>query len=161
MLGKQGAMSQPNSSGRIRAPRTAVLLPASIRERGRARAPGRLIDISRGGCRIEYYFAGLQPGCWVWLSVSGLATQYCRVAWCCDAFAGLEFAAPLEEAVVERLAAEGSSDDLGTVRALRDTSARCRDLEGASTAGFAAELASLGRDCEKYALVARLRRSWG
>jgi hypothetical protein len=160
MVDKRPPMSQPNSSGGMRAPRSAVLLPASLRERGRARAPGRLIDISTGGCRIEY-FHDLQPGCWVWLSVSGLETQYCRVAWCRDSFAGLEFAAPLQEAVVERLAAEGSSDDLGTIRALRDASARCRDVEGASAANFAAELASLGRDCEKYALVARLRRRWG
>ena len=153
-------MSHPKSPEGMRAPRSAVLVPASIRERDRARAPARLIDISTGGCRVEYR-AGLQPASWLWLSVTGLETQYCRVVWCRDAFAGLEFAAALQKEVVERLVSENSSDDLGSIRALRDTSARCLYLEGASAADPAAELASLGRDCGKYALIARLRQSWG
>ena len=27
---------------------------------------------------------------WVLLSIAGLETQYCRIAWCCEEFAGLE-----------------------------------------------------------------------
>ena len=37
------------------------------------------------------------------LTIAGLEMQYCRVVWRCHEFAGIEFATPLAEAVLERL----------------------------------------------------------
>ena len=71
-------------------------LNATIREPGRSRVGVRVIDMSTHGCRIEST-SGTSPDTWVLLSIAGLETQYCRVAWACHEFAGLEFATPLSE----------------------------------------------------------------
>ena len=40
---------------------------------------------------------------WVPPTIAGLETQYCRVVWACHEFAGVEFATPLAETVLDRL----------------------------------------------------------
>src|SRR6266550_3623147 len=91
--------SQPE---RRRAPRTALRLTASIREPGRSRTSARVIDLSTRGCRIETN-SSASADSWLLLTIAGLETQYCRVVWSCHEFAGVEFATPLTEAVLDRL----------------------------------------------------------
>ena len=92
-------MSQPDTRPdgqpeRRKVPRTALRLNATIREPGRSRTAARVIDISTHGCRIEAT-SGASVDSWLLLSIAGLETQYCRVAWRCHEFAGIEFATPL------------------------------------------------------------------
>src|SRR3954453_3616961 len=68
----------------------------------RSRAAGRVIDISTHGCRIEA-MPGVAVDTWVLLSIAGIETQYSRVVWSCHEFAGVEFATPIAEAVLDRL----------------------------------------------------------
>ena len=81
---------------RRRAERAALRLNATMREAGRGRVTARVIDISTHGCRIEAG-SGASVETWLWLSIAGLETQYCRVVWRCQEFAGLEFATPDKE----------------------------------------------------------------
>jgi PilZ domain-containing protein len=94
--------AEKGQTERRRVERTGLRLEASIREPGRGRVSVRLIDISTHGCRIEAT-TGANPDNWVLLSIAGLETQYCRVVWNCQEFAGLEFETPLAEPVLERL----------------------------------------------------------
>src|SRR5437868_11212304 len=90
---------------RRRAPRTALRLSASVREPGRSRTAAKLIDISTHGCRIEAT-SGASADTWLMLTIAGLETQYCRIVWRCHEFAGIEFANPIADAVLERLLAD-------------------------------------------------------
>ena len=90
---------------RRRANRAALRLSATMREAGRSRVQARLIDISTHGCRVECA-SGASAETWIWLSIAGLETQYCRVVWRHQEFAGLEFVTPLAEPVLERLLAD-------------------------------------------------------
>ena len=92
-------MAQPD---RRRAPRAALRLSATIREPGRSRTGVRIIDMSTHGCQIEAT-ASASPDAWVLLSIAGIETQYCRIVWRINEFAGLEFASPIAEAVLQRL----------------------------------------------------------
>ncbi len=87
---------------RRRANRAALRLSATMREAGRGRVQAKLIDISTHGCRVECASAA-SADAWIWLSIAGLETQYCRVVWRQAEFAGLEFVTPLAEPVLERL----------------------------------------------------------
>ena len=89
---------------RRRAARIALRLTATMRDGGKSRSKARVIDISTHGCRIECT-SGVADDSWVWLSIAGLETQYCRVVWHCQEFVGLEFAKPLAEAGVREAAA--------------------------------------------------------
>src|SRR6185437_6190076 len=105
---------------RRRAPRNALRLNATIREPGRSRTGARVIDISTHGCRIEA-LPGASAESWILLSIAGLETQYCRVVWSCHEFAGVEFANPLAEAVLDRLLQEHgqlSETAIGELRAI-------------------------------------------
>ena len=93
----QAATRPDGQPERRRANRAALRLNATLRTGGgKSRIKVRLIDISTHGCRIECT-ATVEADTWAWLTVTGLETQYCRVAWQCQEFIGLEFAAPLSE----------------------------------------------------------------
>src|SRR5688572_9714587 len=87
---------------RRRANRTALRLTATMRDATRSRSQVRVIDMSTHGCRVQSPFVVANDSM-VWLSIAGLETQYCRVAWHCEEFVGLEFETPLSEAVFEGL----------------------------------------------------------
>jgi hypothetical protein len=101
-MGVSVASNQERPAERRRADRTALRLNATIREPGRGRVGVRVIDISTHGCRIEAS-SGAYADSWVLLSIAGLETQYCRVVWNCQEFAGLEFETALAEPVLETL----------------------------------------------------------
>ena len=143
-------------SDRRRAPRAALRLSATMREPGRSRVGVRVIDISTHGCRIEVSSTAC-IGSWVWLSIAGLETQYCRIVWNCQEFAGLEFATPLAEAVLERLLEDKGALSERTIVELRDIASRTRALAGKQKDADTEILAELSRKCTLEAVIGGLR----
>ncbi len=112
---------------RRRAPRAALRLSATIREPGRSRVGVRIIDMSTHGCRVEAS-SGAPAEAWVLLSVAGLESQYCRIVWRAHEFAGLEFASPIAEAVLDRLLQDQDQQTESTVSELRSIANRTHRL---------------------------------
>ncbi|HEX5237755.1 MAG TPA: PilZ domain-containing protein [Sphingomicrobium sp.] len=140
---------------RRRAQRTALRLNATIREPGRSRTGARVIDISTHGCRIEA-LPGATTDSWVLLSIAGLETQYCRVVWSCHEFAGVEFATPLAEPVLDRLLQEHGDLSETAISDLRAIATRAHRLS-AQEEGERRTLAELSRQCAVDAVVEGLR----
>jgi hypothetical protein len=140
---------------RRRVPRTALRLNATIREPGRSRTSARVIDISTRGCRIEAT-SGASVDTWLMLSIAGLETQYCRVAWRCHEFAGIEFATPLAEAVLERLLSDQQQLSEVAIADLRSIANRAHNLS-VQEADDRQTLTELSRKCAVDAVVEGLR----
>ena len=140
---------------RRRAPRSALRLSASIREPGRSRVGARLIDISTHGCRIEAT-SGASADAWIMLSIADLETQYCRVVWRCHEFAGIEFAVPLAEAVLDRLLQDHSQLSEAAIGELRSIANRAHRLSTQET-DDRQTLTELSRKCAVDAVVEGLR----
>lgn len=140
---------------RRRAPRSALRLNATIREPGRSRMGARIIDISTHGCRIEA-LPGATADSYILLSIAGLDTQYSRVVWSCHEFAGVEFAAPLSEAVLDRLLEEHGALSESAIGELRSIATRAHRLS-AQEEGERRTLAELSRKCAVDAVVGGLR----
>ena len=141
---------------RRRVHRAALRLNATIREPGRSRVGVRLIDISTHGCRIEAN-CSLVPENWLLLSIAGLETQYCRVAWCCDDFSGLEFAAPLAEPVLEKLIQDQQDQSESTIGELHEIAKRTHRLATGRSGEAKETLTELSHKCAVDAVVAALR----
>ena len=142
---------------RRRAERAALRLNATLRTGGgKSRIKVRLIDISTHGCRIECT-ATVEADTWVWLTVTGIETQYCRVAWQCQEFIGLEFAALLSEPVLDRLLQGQQDMPETTIKELREISARTHWLATKGGDEDVHILAELSRKCAVDAVVEGLR----
>ena len=140
---------------RRRAPRAALRLSATIREPGRSRTQVRLIDMSTHGCRVEAT-SGPSTDTWVLLSIAGLETQYCRVVWQIHEFAGLEFATPIAEAVLDRLLDDQQSLPESAIGELRSIAHRAHRFASAE-ADADSELAELSRKCAVEAVLEGFR----
>jgi hypothetical protein len=140
---------------RRRAPRNALRLNATIREPGRSRTGARVIDISTHGCRIEA-MPGASAESWILLSIAGLETQYCRVVWSCHEFAGVEFANPLSEAVLDRLLQDHGQLSETAIGELRAIATRTQRLS-AQEEGERRTLTDLSRKCAVDAVVEGLK----
>ncbi|MFL6751640.1 MAG: PilZ domain-containing protein [Sphingomicrobium sp.] len=140
---------------RRRAPRTALCLNASIREPGRSRTGARVIDLSTHGCRIAST-PGASADSWLLLSITGLETQYCRVVWSCHEFAGVEFATPLNDAVLEQLLRSQGGMSEVAIGELRSIANRTHNLSVQET-GDRQTLTELSRKCAVDAVVEGLR----
>ena len=145
---------------RRRVHRTALRLNAMMREGNKSRVKARVIDISTHGCRIECTSA-VADDAWVWLSIAGLENQYCRVAWHCQEFIGLEFAKPLSEAVLERVVAEHQQLPETAINDLRKIASRTHWLARQAGDSDIAILAELSRKCAEDAVVEGLRLGEG
>ncbi len=143
---------------RRRAERAALRLNATMREAGRGRVTARVIDISTHGCRIEAG-SGASVETWLWLSIAGLETQYCRVVWRCQEFAGLEFATPLSEPVLDRLLQDTKQLTESTITELRDIANRTHRLATKQGSADTETLAELSRKCAVEAVVEGFRLS--
>jgi hypothetical protein len=140
---------------RRRATRTALRLDASVREPGRSRVAARLIDISVHGCRIEVT-PGVSADNWLLLTITGLETQYCRVVWSCHEFAGVEFATPLADAVLDRLLQNQKALPEAAIGELRSMATRAHNLSMQET-GDRRTLSEISRQCAVEAIVEGLR----
>ena len=150
--------STPRTDGqpeRRRAPRAALRLTASIREPGRSRTGVRIIDISTHGCQLEAT-TGASADNWVLLSIAGIETQYCRIVWRINEFAGLEFATPIAEPVLERLLQDHQLSE-SSIKELRDIAERTHNLSAKHGEADAQTLADLSRRCALDAVVEGLR----
>lgn len=144
---------------RRRAERAALRLAATMRTGGgKSRVQVRLIDISTHGCRIDCT-STVEADTWLWLSVAGLETQYCRVAWQCQEFVGLEFATALAEPVLDRLLLSQQQMPETTIKELREISARTHWLATKGGDDDVHILAELSRKCAVDAVVEGFRLS--
>ena len=143
---------------RRRASRLALRLTATMRDGSKSRVKARVIDISTHGCRIECT-SQVADDSWIWLSIAGLENQYCRVAWHCQEFIGLEFAKPLSDAVFERLLADHEQLPESAINDLRKIASRTNWLARQAGDNDIAILAELSRKCAEDAVVEGLRRS--
>jgi hypothetical protein len=143
---------------RRRVERSALRLDASIREPGRGRVSVRVIDISTHGCRIEAT-AGPNPESWVLLSIAGLETQYCRVVWNCQEFAGLEFETPLAEAVLDRILNDQKQLSEKAISEMRSIATRTHRLATIQTDEHTPVLAEISRKIAVEAVVEGLKLS--
>ena len=141
---------------RRRSDRTALRLGATIREPNRGRVEARLIDISTHGCRVEA-ISGASPNSWLWLSIAGLETQYCRVVWHCDQFVGLEFETPLAEAVLDRLLQDNQQLSEAAIRELREIAVRTHRLATTQADADIQRLAELSNRCAIEAVIGGFR----
>lgn len=144
-----------DQSERRRAPRAALRLTASIREPGRSRTGVRIIDISTHGCQLEAT-TGASADNWVLLSIAGIETQYCRIVWRINEFAGLEFATPIAEPVLERLLQDHRLTE-SSIKELRDIANRTHSLSAKHGEADAQTLANLSRNCALDAVIEGLR----
>lgn len=115
----------------------------------------RVIDISTHGCRVEA-LPGATADSYILLSIAGLDTQYCRVVWSCHEFAGVEFAAPLAEAVLDRILEEHGALSESAIGELRSIATRAHRLS-TQEEGDRRTLAELSRKCAVDAVVGGLR----
>jgi len=90
------------------------------------------------------------------LSIAGLETQYCRVVWRCHEFAGIEFATPLAEAVLERLLQDQHELSEMAISELRAIANRAHNLSVQET-DDRQTLTELSRKCAVDAVVEGLR----
>jgi hypothetical protein len=147
------AQVQPD---RRRASRTALRLSATMREANRSKVEARLIDISTHGCRVEA-ISSASPDSWLWLTIAGLETQYCRVVWHCDEFVGLEFETPLAEAVLDRLLQDHEGMSETSIQELRDIAARTHRLAASQPDAEIQRLAELSNRCAVEAVIEGFR----
>ena len=152
------AQEDEGRAERRRANRTALHLTATVRNGTRSRVKARVIDISTLGCRIECPSV-VTDDSWIGLSIAGLETQYCRVAWHCEEFVGLEFGAPLSEAVFEQLLQEQKQLPETAINELRNIASRTNWLARQTGNADIAILGDLSRKCAVDAVVGGLRLS--
>src|SRR3954447_12537978 len=152
-------MAQPAKvpEERRRVERLALRLTATMRHGTKSRVQARGIDISTHGCRIGRC-SSVEDDSWVWLSIAGLETQFCRVVWHCGEFIGLEFENPLAEAVFDRLLTDTEKLPEGTINELRSIASRTHRLARQAEDRDIAILAELSRKCAVDAVVEGLRR---
>jgi len=150
------AEAAQDDTDRRRIGRTALRLTATMREGSKSRVQARVIDISTHGCRIECT-SSVAADAWIWLSIAGLETQYCRVAWHCQEFVGLEFGKPLSEAVFERLLSDHQQLPETAINDLRKIASRTHWLARQAGDQDIAILADLSRKCAEEAVVEGLR----
>ena len=156
-------MAQPQKRpqpDRRRVERIALRLTATMRDGTRSRVKVRVIDMSPRGCRIECT-TNVDDDSWIWLSIAGLETQFCRVVWHCQEFVGLEFEKPLSDAVFERLLADQQALPEAAIKDLRSIASRTHWLARKAEDSDIAILAELSRRCAVDAVVEGLRRGEG
>jgi hypothetical protein len=143
----------PTSPERRRARRIALALSATVREQRKSRAVVHIVDMSSFGCRVELPCGALAEP-WIWLSIAGLETQYCRVAWQENDFAGLEFVTPLRDAVLESLMAPHRKVSERLVVRLREIAARASRIAlQASEPEQVRPLLEFSRECTEWAAI--------
>ena len=140
--------------------RLALRLNATMRDGTKSRVRARVIDMSTNGCRIECT-TQVDDDSWVWLSIAGLETQFCRVVWHCQEFIGLEFERPLSDAVFEKLLADQDRLPDTAIKELRGIATRTHWLARQAEDRDIAILAELSRKGAVDAVVEGLRLGEG
>jgi hypothetical protein len=150
------AQAQKVQKERRRVERLALRLNATLRDGTKSRVRARVIDMSTRGCRVECTTI-VEDDTWVWLAIAGLETQFCRVAWHCQEFIGLEFERPLSDAVFEKLLASQERLPDSAIHDLRSIATRTHWLARQAQDRDIAILADLSRKCAVDAVVEGLK----
>ena len=150
------AQAQKVQKERRSVERLALRLNATMRDGTKSRVKARVIDMSTHGCRIECTSA-VEDDSWVWLSIAGLETQFCRVVWHCQEFIGLQFERPLSDPVFEKLLADQDRLPDTAIKELRSIASRTHWLARQAEDRDIAILADLSRKCAVDAVVEGLR----
>jgi hypothetical protein len=95
----------PEGEGR-RAQRRIVNLAAHLGEAGASVSDVEIINLSTDGFMAQGEVS-VEPGACVWLKLTGLEPQNCRVVWVEDGKAGFEFSTPLHPGTLEMVVAAG------------------------------------------------------
>ena len=93
----------PEGEGR-RAQRRIVNLAAHLGDPGASVSDVEIINLSTNGFMAQGDVT-YEPGACVWLKLTGLEPQNCRVVWVEDGKAGFEFANPLHPGTLELVVA--------------------------------------------------------
>ena len=93
----------------------------------------------------------------VWLNITGLEAQYCRVVWHCQEFVGLEFEKPLAEPVLDKLLKDHAQLTEKAIKDLRNIATRTHWLARQADDDRYSHLAELSRQCAVDALVEGFR----
>ena len=141
---------------RRRANRAALNLTATVRDGSKSKSQARLIDVSTHGCRIECT-TPVTDDSKIWLSIAGLESQHCRVAWHCEEFVGLEFEKPLAQAVFDKLLKDNAQMTEKAVNDLRSIASRTHWLARRAGDEQIHILAELSRECAVDALIEGFR----
>lgn len=79
----------------------------TVRAKVRAKTGGsidlQVLDISAGGCMVDFHGSAARPGERVLVTLPGLSALPAELVWAEDGRAGIAFEAPLHEAVLARL----------------------------------------------------------
>ena len=111
--------------------------------------------MSTHGCQVEAISAG-SPDTWVLLSIAGIDTQYCRIVWRINEYAGLEFATPIAAPVLDRLLQDHQMGE-ASIRELRDIANRTHSLVAKQNQSDGETLAELSRNCALDAVIEGLK----
>ncbi|QIG80953.1 PilZ domain-containing protein [Stakelama tenebrarum] len=134
--------------------RFALKAAVSLRLPGQVREPGKLLDLSTGGCRLMAR-TQLVAGSSLWLMVGHLPPRYCHTAWAAGPFAGIRFAVPLDDVqVAEMIEMHGALSERDAEE-LHRLSEQCRRVAAAQRSADEAgsQIAALGADCQNAALA--------
>lgn len=78
-----------------------------VRVKVRAKTGGsidlQVLDISAGGCMVDFHGSAARPGERVLVTLPGLSALPAELVWAEDGRAGIAFEAPLHETVLSRL----------------------------------------------------------
>jgi len=136
--------------------RIGLSLRATVRERARNRIPVKVIDISIGGCRIEFLGVPFAEDS-LWITIEGCESLPARVKWQKDGFAGLQFMALFSDAVLTRLLAQNAKSTEEVNSELREIAKRARLLDKASEGEEGQQVRTFSRDCSLRAILHALR----
>ncbi len=99
--------------------RIATAAPGTYRTPRGVEWEVEVADLSCGGCRVDDPARGLQLGEYVRLNIGATGPHTAEVAWRLGDRVGLEFASPLAETVMARIAQddwEGAADEFASTR---------------------------------------------
>ena len=106
-----GGSGRPWLGGERRwASRTDTRFAAALRERQRTRFEIEVINLSPFGCAARAS-RPLPAGTEAWIMLPGIESWYARVAWSRGDVCGLDFAAPLHQAVAEMIVGRARRDE--------------------------------------------------
>lgn len=81
--------------------------PSVVLAKVRAKTGGsvdlQVLDVSAGGCMVDFHGSAARPGERVLVTMPGLSALPAELVWAEDGRAGIAFEAPLHETVLSRL----------------------------------------------------------
>lgn len=80
----------------------ANIVSAKVRAKTGGSIDLQILDISAGGCMVDFHGSAARPGERVLVTLPGLSALPAELVWVEDGRAGIAFEAPLHETVLDR-----------------------------------------------------------